>query len=51
LRAGASDHPMALLARAGVDLNRYETVAAVGGQLAGLVDRLEQELRALGVVS
>jgi oligoendopeptidase F len=51
LRAGASDHPMTLLARAGVDLRRAETVTAVGAQLAGLVDRLERELRALGGVA
>jgi oligoendopeptidase F len=44
LAAGGSDHPMALLARAGVDLSRPEPVRAVVEQLAGLVDRLEQEL-------
>lgn len=44
LAAGASDHPMALLARAGVDLSRPEPVRAVVDQLSSLVDRLEQEL-------
>lgn len=44
LAAGGSDHPMALLARAGVDLSSPEPVRAVVEQLSGLVDRLEQEL-------
>jgi len=44
LAAGGSDHPMALLARAGVDLSRPEPVRAVVEQLDNLVDRLEQEL-------
>jgi oligoendopeptidase F len=44
LRAGGSDHPMALLRRAGVDLSEPETVRAVVTQLDGLVDRLEREL-------
>jgi oligoendopeptidase F len=44
LRAGGSDYPMALLARAGVDLRAPETVRAVVRQLDGLLDRLENEL-------
>ncbi|HXG90157.1 MAG TPA: oligoendopeptidase F [Vicinamibacterales bacterium] len=44
LRAGGSDYPMNLLARAGVDLSQPETVRAVVAQLDGLVTRLEQEL-------
>jgi oligoendopeptidase F len=44
LRAGGSDYPMNLLARAGVDLSRPETVRAVVKQLDNLVTRLEQEL-------
>jgi oligoendopeptidase F len=46
LSAGGSDHPMTLLARAGVDLSRPDTVRAVAEQLDGLVDRLEGELSA-----
>ena len=44
LRSGGSDHPMALLTRAGVDLSRPETVRAVSSQLDDLLDRLEREL-------
>jgi len=44
LRAGGSDHPMALLQRAGVDLSEPHTVRAVVAQLDGLVSRLEAEL-------
>ena len=44
LRSGGSDHPMALLNRAGVDLSSAETVRAVVAQLDGLVTRLEREL-------
>jgi len=44
LRAGGSDHPMNLLARAGVDLSEPDTVRAVVTQLDGLVTRLEKEL-------
>ena len=44
LRSGGSDHPMALLQRAGVDLSKPETVKAVSAQLNGLVDRLERAL-------
>jgi len=45
LRAGGSDYPMALLARAGVDLGRPETVRAVVDHLDALVTRLERELQ------
>jgi oligoendopeptidase F len=44
LRAGGSDYPMTLLARAGVDLRDPETVRAVGIELDALVARLETEL-------
>jgi oligoendopeptidase F len=44
LRAGGSDYPMALLAKAGVDLSEPDTVRAVVTQLDGLVARLETEL-------
>lgn len=44
LSAGGSDHPMTLLAQAGVDLSRPEPVRAVVEQLSDLVDRLEKEL-------
>ena len=44
LKSGGSDHPMALLDRAGVDLSQPETVKAVVGQLETLVTRLEQNL-------
>ena len=44
LKSGGSDHPMALLQRAGVDLSRPQTVRAVVDQLDGLVDRLEQAI-------
>jgi oligoendopeptidase F len=44
LRAGGSDYPMNLLARAGVDLSQPDTVRAVVQQLDGLVTRLEAEL-------
>jgi len=47
LRSGGSDHPMALLRMAGVDLSRPETVRAVVDQLDSLVSRLEQEIAAL----
>ncbi len=45
LRAGATDSPVELLARAGADLRRPETLAAVGRRLAGLADRLEPPRR------
>ena len=44
LKAGGSDYPMNLLARAGVDLSRPDTVRAVSTQLDALVARLEGEL-------
>ena len=44
LRAGGSDYPMKLLARAGVDLSQPDTVKAVGDELNMLVGKLEQEL-------
>ena len=44
LRAGGSDYPMDLLARAGVDLSEADTVRAVVAQLDDLVVRLEAEL-------
>ncbi len=44
LRAGGSDYPMNLLARAGVDLSQPDTVRAVGAELDTLVERLEKEL-------
>ena len=44
LRAGGSDYPMNLLARAGVDLSQPETVQAIGVELDTLVGRLEAEL-------
>jgi oligoendopeptidase F len=44
LRAGGSDYPMNLLARAGVDLSKPDAVRAVVKQLDGLVTRLEEEL-------
>jgi oligoendopeptidase F len=47
LRSGSSDHPMALLQRAGVDLSQPETVQAIVGHLDGLVTRLENELAAI----
>jgi hypothetical protein len=42
---------MELLRRAGVDLGQPDTVRAVVVQLNGLVDRLEQEIAALGPVA
>ena len=44
LRSGGSDHPMALLKQAGVDLSQPDTVRAVVVQLDGLVTQLEGEL-------
>ena len=46
LRSGGSDHPMALLKQAGVDLSQPDTVKAIIEQLDTLVTRLEQELAA-----
>jgi oligoendopeptidase F len=45
LKAGGSDYPMNLLARAGVDLSQPDTVQAVGEELNMLVGRLEAELQ------
>jgi oligoendopeptidase F len=42
LKSGGSDHPMALLQRAGVDLSRPATVQAVVEQLDTLVSQLER---------
>src|SRR5687768_1096955 len=47
LRAGGSDFPMNLLARAGVDLSRPETDRAVAAEVDALVARLENELAQL----
>jgi oligoendopeptidase F len=44
LASGASDHPMTLLNRAGVDLSEPSTVRAVVEQLDTLVDRMEEVL-------
>jgi oligoendopeptidase F len=44
LRAGGSEYPMRLLARAGVDLSKPDTVRAVCAELDMLVGRLEVEL-------
>jgi oligoendopeptidase F len=44
LKAGGSDYPMNLLARAGVDLSQPDTVRAVSTELDMLVARLEHEL-------
>ena len=46
LRAGGSDYPMSLLARAGIDLSDPATVRAVAIELDTLVTRLEGELEA-----
>ena len=47
LKSGGSDHPMALLNRAGVDLGKPETVRAVVDQLDTLVSSLEREIAQL----
>jgi oligoendopeptidase F len=47
LESGGSDHPMALLQRAGVDLSRPETVLAVVTQLDTLVTKLEAAIEDL----
>jgi oligoendopeptidase F len=44
LRSGGSDHPMALLKKAGIDLSQPDTVLAIVRQLDDLVTRLEREL-------
>jgi oligoendopeptidase F len=45
LKSGGSDHPMALLKRAGVDLSTPEAVQAVVSQLDALVSKLERALK------
>jgi oligoendopeptidase F len=47
LESGGSDHPMALLQRAGVDLSRPETVQAVEQQLDELVMQMETAIASL----
>jgi oligoendopeptidase F len=44
LRSGGSDHPMALLKKAGIDLSQPDTVLAIVRQLDDLVSRLEREI-------
>jgi oligoendopeptidase F len=44
LKSGGSDHPMAQLKQAGVDLGKPETVRAVVDQLDALVTQLEKEI-------
>ena len=44
LKSGGSDHPMALLQRAGVDLSKPETVRATIDQLDSLVTELEKTI-------
>jgi oligoendopeptidase F len=44
LASGGSDHPMALLQRAGVDLSKPEPVKAVVAQLDSLVTQLDQAI-------
>jgi oligoendopeptidase F len=51
LRAGGNDHPIAQLRRAGVDLATAEPVEALVATMASLVDRLESELRTLGLLN
>ncbi len=51
LRAGSSDYPMTLLARAGVDLTRPETVGGVIDRLDALVLRLEEALAEISSAS
>jgi len=48
LKSGGSDHPMALLQRAGVDLSQPQTVRAVVDQLDRLVTKLEKAIESLG---
>jgi oligoendopeptidase F len=48
LAAGGNDHPVAQLARAGVDFATPEPVEALVAQMDSLVERLEKELRGLG---
>ena len=44
LRSGGSDHPMALLKKAGIDLSQPDTVLAIVRQLDDPVSRLEREI-------
>jgi len=48
LRAGGSDHPIALLQKAGVDFNTPEPVDALVSSMERLVGELEQELAEIG---
>ncbi len=48
LKSGGSDHPMALLQRAGVDLSQPQAVRAVVDQLDHLVTKLEKAIESLG---
>jgi len=50
LKSGGSDHPMPLLARAGVDLSKPQTVLAVVDQLDRLVTKLEGAIGAIAKV-
>ena len=45
LRSGGNDYPMEQLKKAGVDLSKPDTVAAIVNQLDDLVTRLEAELK------
>jgi oligoendopeptidase F len=47
LRAGGSDHPIALLQRAGVDFSTSEPVDALVATMGRLVDELERELETI----
>ena len=47
LSSGGSDFPMNQLKKAGVDLEKKETVKAVGKQLNELLDKLEREIKNL----
>jgi oligoendopeptidase F len=49
LRAGSSDHPMALLQKAGVDLSQPATVQAIVAHLDALVGQLEAALADAGL--
>jgi oligoendopeptidase F len=50
LRSGGSDHPIPLLQRAGVDFTTSEPMAAMVSTMSSLVDDLERELSAVGLV-
>jgi oligoendopeptidase F len=47
LRSGASDHPIELLRRAGVDLADPKSLEALVGEMDRLVNRLETELESV----